>query len=98
LACVGYRGFSNYKGLFVLQKTFFFFKKSYFLLCERFLNDDNNKIIKIDVINKAGDYIYDDNLIAVMIVIFMIMILIVLIDNGNGRIMMVVIVITLAKK
>lgn len=23
LACVGYRGFSNYKGLFVLQKTFF---------------------------------------------------------------------------
>jgi hypothetical protein len=62
------------------------------------LNDDNNKIIKIDVINKAGDYIYDDNLIAVMIVIFMIMILIVLIDNGNSRIMMVVIVITLAKK
>jgi len=80
-----------------LQKTFFFFL-SYFLLCERFLNDDNNKIIKIDVINKAGDYIYDDNLIAVMIVIFMIMILIVLIDNGNSRIMMVVIVITLAKK
>jgi hypothetical protein len=62
------------------------------------LNDDNNKITKVDVINRACDYIYDDNLIAVMIAIFMIMILIVLIDDGNGRMMMVVIVITLAKK